>query len=425
MELALFIVVLAVLLPLGLPIAFTLIAAAMAISVQIGAFSPFVIAQQMVVGTDNFALMAIPFFMLAGELMSHGGLSRRLVDFSNIIVGRFHGGLGYVAIIASVIFAGLSGSAIADSAALGGILIPIMVKAGYGPERSAGLISASSIIAPIIPPSVPMILLAASVGISTTKLFMAGIVPGLIIGIALMVVWKFVTVKDGYTDRTVYTWRESIQILKESIPALVLPFLIIFGIRGGIFTPTEAGSFAVVYALLVCTFYYRELKISDLPAIFVQSAKTTAVVMFIVAAASAVGYAITIAGLPAELAALLENFMDSRIMLLLIINAFFFLMGMIMDTTPNILIFGTVVYPVIRQAGIDPIYFGVIMVLNLCIGLITPPVGTVLYVNSSISGQPLSGVIRGVIPFLVVEILVLLSFIFFPGLVTAPIMLLT
>ncbi len=420
MQLLIFIAILAIMLPLGIPIAFVLMAAAAILLNSIGAFNAFSIAQNMVTGTDNYALMAIPFFMLAGELMSNGGLARRLVNFADLIVGRFHGGLGYVVIIASVIFAGLSGSAVADAAALGGILIPMMTKAGYNTDRSCGLIATSSIIAPIIPPSVPMILLASSVGISTTKLFMAGIGPGVLMGIVLMFVWFFTVKKDGYNDKTYYTKQEAITILKDSVPALVLPFIIVFGIRFGIFTPTEAGSFAAIYALLICLLYYKELKLSDLPRIIISSAKTTAVVMFIVAGASAVGYVITIAGLPTQLAGVLENFIHSKILLLLVINAFFFLMGMIMDTTPNILIFAPVVYPVIQMAGIDPIYFGVIMVLNLCIGLVTPPVGTVLFVSSGISGRPLSGVIKGALPFLAAEIGLLIAFIFVPQLITVP-----
>jgi tripartite ATP-independent transporter DctM subunit len=425
MELLTFLLSLFVLLPLGIPIAIVLILCAIALMLVMGNWDSMIISQQMVMGTNNFSLMAIPFFMLAGELMAKGGLSKRIVDFANIIVGRFKGGLGYAAVLASIIFAGLSGSAVADAAALGAILIPLMVADGYQPSRSTGLICSGAIIAPIIPPSVPMIVLGSAVGLSISRMFMSGIVPGIILGIALMITWGFIVKKDGYNTIRHYSRAEIKNILIESIPALIMPMMIIFGIRCGVFTPTEAGAFAVVYAFLVCFFWYKELKMSDVAGIMVSAAKSTAIVMFIVGAATAVGWLITVAQIPNQFAALFGSVMHHQLLLLLIINFFLLLLGMVMDLTPNLLIFGPVIFPVIQQAGIDPYFFAILMVLNLCVGLITPPVGTILYLGCGVGKISFGQVVRGVIPFLLTEFVVLLLYILFPQLILTPLKFIT
>ena len=420
MELAVFLISLFGFLSFGIPIAFVLILCAIALMIFMGYMDPMILSQEMVMGTNNFPLMAIPFFMLAGELMSEGGLSKRIVDFANIIVGKVKGGLGYAAILSSIIFAGLSGSAVADAAILGGILIPLMTKSGYKADRSTGLICASSIIAPIIPPSVPIIVLGATVGLSITRFFMAGLVPGIILGLALMVTWKFVVKKDGYEDIIVFSKEDSKKIIIDSLPALVMPLLIIFGIRFGIFTPTEAGSFAVVYAFLVSVFWYKEISLKQIPKIVSVAAKSTAIVMFIVASATAVGWLITIAQIPNQLIHLFGGMIDHPLLLLLTINGILLILGMIMDLTPNLLIFGPVLFPVIQSAGIDPYFFGIVMVLNLCIGLITPPVGTILYLGCSVGKISFGEVVKGVLPFLLTEIIILLIYILFPQLILAP-----
>lgn len=420
MELLIFIVALFIFLALGVPIAVSLGTCAVVMMLYMNVFDPVVIAQQMVMATNNFALMAIPFFMLAGEFMAEGGLSERIVNASHLAVGRIRGGLGYTAIVASILFAGLSGSAVADAAALGAILLPLMIKNGYKTERAAGFICAGAIIAPIIPPSIPMIVLGTTVGLSISKMFMSGIVPGVIIGIALMIVWRFVVIKDGYNDIKIYSKEEGRAILKDSIPALFMPVLIVGGIRMGIFTPTEAGAFAVVYALLVCCFYYKELNLKGIYKACVNSVKSTATVMFIVATASAVGYLITIAQIPVIAVQLFSGFIDKPVLLLVIINLFLFLMGMVMDVTPNILIFAPVLFPVIQAAGIDEYFFALIMILNLCIGLITPPVGNVLYVGCSVANISFARIVKGIVPFLIVELVVLFVLIFCPALVTVP-----
>ena len=420
MEVFIFLGSLFILLPLGIPIAIVLIMCSIALMAYMGIWDPSIISQQMVMGTNNFALMAIPFFMLSGEIMSKGGLSKRIVEFANLAVGRFKGGLGYAAILASMLFAGLSGSAVADAAALGGILVPLMVLNGYKPGRSTGLICSGAIIAPIIPPSIPMIVLGSAVGVSIGRLFMAGIVPGIILGLALMVTWYFVVKKDGYDDVRTYSKKEVREILINSIPALFMPILIVGGIRMGIFTPTEAGAFAVVYALMISIFWYKEIKLFDIPDIMVDSAKSTAIVMFIVAAATAVGWLITVAQIPSQVADLFGGLIGNKILLVLVINVFLLALGMVMDLTPNLLIFGPVLFPVIIEAGIDPYYFGVIMVLNLCIGLITPPVGTILYLGCSIGKISFGEIVKGISPFLITELVILLLFILFPSLITVP-----
>ncbi|RGX52805.1 TRAP transporter large permease [Anaerotruncus sp. AF02-27] len=420
MELAVFLISLFALLPLGIPIAFILLICCAILMLFMGNFDASIIAQQTVAGTNSFALMAIPFFMLAGEIMGRGGLSRRIVDFANILVGRVRGGLGYAAIIASMIFAGLSGSPVADASALGAIMIPMMVAKGYDRGTSTGLICAGAMIAPIIPPSVPMIVLGSAVGVSIGRMFMAGIVPGVLIGMGLMALWFFIVRKHDYHDTVTYTKEETAKILKDSLPALFMPVLIVGGIRLGIFTPTEAGAFACVYALFISMFVYREVKPSDLLDIAIESGKGTAIVMFIVGAATAVGWLITVAQIPTQFAALLGPVAHRPILLLIIINIFFFFIGMVMDLTPNLLIFGPVIFPVIIAAGIDPVYFGVLMVFNLCLGLITPPVGTILYLGCSVGQVTFGRLVKSILPFLMVEFTMLFLFILFPALIRVP-----
>lgn len=415
-----FLLTLAITIPLGVPIAFVLILCAITLMQFLGQTDMTIITQNMIMGANNAALMAIPFFMLAGEVMSRGGLSQRIVDFAKIVVGRFRGGLGYAAILASMIFAGLSGSPVADAAALGGIMIPLMVKNGYSKERSTGLLCSGAVIAPIIPPSIPMIVLATGTGLSVGKMFMAGLIPGIILGICLMVCWRIIVVHDKVDDTVRFTKEQIKYILKDSLPALFMPILIIGGIRFGIFTPTEAGAFAVVYALVISLFVYKEMKWKDLADVFLEGAKSTGIVMFIVASASAVGWLITVAQIPAKVVTLLAPLIAHPLALLLMINLFLFIMGMIMDLTPNILIFGPILVPVVQAAGIDPLVFGVIMVLNLTIGLITPPVGTILYIGCSIADLPFGRVVKGVLPFLACEIVVLLLFSVFPQLISVP-----
>lgn len=416
----LFLGVLFFLLFIGVPIAFALMLVSVSLMIALGTFDPMMLAQSVVFGANSFTLLAIPFFILAGEFMSYGGISRRIVDFVASLFGHIRGGLGYVVIIASIIFAGLSGSAVADAAALGAILIPMMVQMGYDKATSVALIVAAAIIAPIIPPSIPMILFGVAGQVSISRLFMAGIVPGLILALALMITWFFMTKKYNYPVGQRASLKHVLKTFKDSIFALIMPIIIVGGIRLGVVTPTEAGAIAVVYAFIISVFVYRELKLKDIPEVLINASKTTGQVLLVAATAMSVAWVITTAALPQAIVEVLSGLAESKLMLLLLINVFLLFLGMVMDLTPAILIFAPILLPVIKHAGIDPIYFGLIMVLNLVIGLITPPVGTVLYVGCGVGKISMTDLVKKLIPFLVVEIMVLLLLILFPKLVMVP-----
>lgn len=405
---------------LGIPIAFALLVSSVVLMYFLGIFDSQIIAQNLISGADNFPLMAIPFFMLAGEAMNRGGLSRRIVEMAMKMVGHIKGGLGYVAIIASVLFASLSGSAVADTAALGAILIPMMVKSGYDVNRSSGLIASGGIIAPIIPPSIGFIIFGVASGVSITKLFMAGIVPGILLAVGLTVTWAIVARKDKVAVNPRASAKEILISLRQGIWALFLPVIIIGGLKFGLFTPTEAAVVAAVYAIFVGLVIYREMKVKDLYDVFVHAGKMTSVVMFLVAAALVSSWLITVADLPSQVIGLLEPFMDHPFLLLIMINLLVIVVGTAMDMTPTILILTPVLMPLVVAAGIDPVYFGVLFILNNAIGLLTPPVGTVLNVMCGISKISMEDIMKGIWPFLLVEIIVLILLILFPSLVMVP-----
>ena len=421
MELFIFLGTLFFFLAFGIPICLVLVLCAMVLMWQSGMWDAMIIPGSMLYGANNYPLMAIPFFVFAGEIMAAGGLSQRVVQLAQLMIGRVRGGLGYAAVVSSVIFAGLMGSSVGEAAALGGLLLPMMKEVGYKPGRAGAVIASGAILGPIIPPSTNFILLGATIsGLSITKLFMIGLFPGIFIGLALMVVWFFVVRKDGYNETITFTREEKWKILIDSTPAFLMPVLLLGGIRFGIFTPTEGGAFAAIYAIIVCMLYYRELSFRELLRVSARAARTTSVVMLIVATATAVGWFITIAQIPNQMTALFSPLIDSPILLLLCINVFLFLIGMVMDLTPNILIFAPVFYPLITQAGIDPYYFGLLFVLNLGIGVITPPVGTVLYVVCGIGNIKITQLIRNLVPFIVVEVVMLFLLLFFPKLSLIP-----
>ena len=420
MELAIFLVSLFLLLFLGIPICLVLVLCSVVLMYHSGMWDSMIIPQAMLHGANNYPLMAIPFFVFAGEIMAVGGLSERVVRLAQLLIGRVRGGLGYAAVVSSVIFAGLMGSSVGEAAALGGLLLPMMAQVGYKPGRAGGVIASGAILGPIIPPSTNFILLGTTVSLSITKLFMIGLIPGLLIGLALLCVWFVIVRVDGYNDRVVFTRQESVRILVDALPAFMMPVLLLGGIRFGFFTPTEGGAFAAVYAIVVCTLYYRELSFRELLRACARAARTTSVVMLIVATATAVGWFITAAQIPMQMASFFEPLIDKPVLLLLAINVFLFAAGMVMDLTPNVLIFAPVFYPLIQQAGIDPYYFGLLFILNLGLGVITPPVGTVLYVICGIGNMGIGRLIRGLLPFLLVEVLILFLLLFFPSLSLVP-----
>ena len=405
---------------LGMPIAFALMVCGIALMWHMGIFDTQIVAQNMIVGADNFPLLAIPFFLLAGEFMNAGGLSRRIVNFALAWIGHRHGGLGYVAIIAAVIMAALSGSAAADTAALAAILIPMMRDGGYNVPRSAGLIASGGIIAPVIPPSIGFILFGVAANVSITRLFLAGIVPGLLMGLALAVTWWIVAYRDKVKSFPRVPMKQRLRTSVDAFWALLMPVWILGGIRFGIFTPTEAAVVAAVYAFLVGMFIYRELKLSELYALFLNAAKTTATVMFLVAAALVSAWLITSANIPAEIGGLIEPFMDNPTILMFVMMILVLVVGTALDFAPTVLILTPVLMPIVKQAGIDPVYFGVLFILNNAIGLITPPVGIVLNVVCGVGRVSMTDVIRGVGPFLIAQVGVLVLLILFPQIVLVP-----
>ena len=405
---------------LGMPIAFSLLVCGVALMLHLDLLDAQIVAQNLINGADSFPLMAAPFFLLAGEIMNVGGLSKRIVNVALALVGHVRGGLGYVVIIASCVLAALSGSAVADAAALAALLFPMMVRAGHDPARSAGLIAAGGIIGPIIPPSIGFIIFGVAAGLSISKLFLAGIVPGILIGTGLAIAWWWVGRHEQTQVPAKASRADLIHALVDGVWALILPGIIIFGLKFGIFTPTEAAVVCAVYALFVAMFIYKELKWKDLYAVFVSAAETTAIVMFLVAAALVSAWLITVAELPAQITAMLKPLMGSPMLLMIAMQILVVIVGTALDMTPTILILTPVMMPIVKEAGIDPIYFGVLFIINNSIGLITPPVGTVLNVVCGVTKVKMDDIVKGVAPFMIAELIVLLLLIVFPILVTGP-----
>ncbi|AMG87925.1 TRAP transporter large permease [Bordetella bronchiseptica] len=420
MTLAIFVFVLLAGLAIGLPVAYALILTGVALMYQLDFYDAQIVAQNLLNGADSFPLMAVPFFMLAGAVMNAGGLSARIVDLALKLVGHIKGGLGYVTILAACILASLSGSAAADAAALSALLVPMMMKAGHSRARSSGLVASSGIIALVIPPSIGLVLIGVTGNISITGLFMAGIVPGILMGMSLCVAWWLLSRKERIQPLPRVDRAEVRQSLVRSFWALMLPVIIIVGLRFGIFTPTEAGVVAAVYAIFVATCIYRELPMRRLYEVFLTSAKMTAMVMFLVAGALVSGWMITVAGLPAQVSDIISPFSDTPTLLMLVIIGLVIVIGMAMDMIPIVLILIPVLLPSVTAAGIDPVYFGVVFMLACAIGLITPPVGAVLNVVAGVTGTRMVELVKGVWPFLLAQCATLLLLILFPQLVLAP-----
>lgn len=405
----------------GMPIAFSLLLSAIALMFYLDFFHVQTLAQNLLAGADSFVLMAIPLFLLAGEIMNAGGMSRRMVTLAVSLVGHIRGGVGYVAIIASILLAALSGSAVADAAALSALLVPMLRERGYSGANASGLVASGGVIAPVIPPSISFIIFAVATNLSVTKLFMAGIVPGLMMGLTLVCIWFFISKRNKNEELLPKISSQGrIQAFKDSIWALMLPVIIIGGLRFGVFTPTEAAAVAATYALFVGLFLYKEIKVKALFPLVVNAAMTTAVVMFLVASALVTSYMITLADLPGTLIEFLHPLIDSPTLLMFIIVVLLILVGMAMDLTPTILILGPVLMPVVQKAGVDPIYFGVVFIMVGSVGLLTPPVGTVLNVVSGVARIRMEDMIKGVLPYVLAYIALILLLVAFPSLVTVP-----
>ncbi|MDR3342588.1 MAG: TRAP transporter large permease [Treponema sp.] len=418
-----FLIYLVISIMLGLPIAFSLLFCASATALHIGgtATNPQIIAAQLMRGTDSVTMMALPFFVIAGELMNKGGLTKRIIDFCNIFVGRVRGGLGYVTIFACLMFASLVGSAVASTAALGAILIPMMANSGYNRAKAAGLVASANIVSPIMPPSIPMIVYGVSAGVSIKALFLGGVAPAVYLTLIMCITWFFVSRKDAVkTDAPKPTFKATLKIFFNGLWALLLPLIILFGLRGGIFTATEAGVVAVVYAFIIGVFVYRELTLKLLFQAFIAAAKMSAVVMFLAAAAQVAAYMMTISRMPQMITQALIVFTDKPMLLNVLLQVIIILMGTCMDVVPTILIMTPIMLPLLKAAHIDLVYFGIVFTLANVLGLTSPPVGPVLNVACATGKVKMEELIGPVIPYYIAQIILVFLLIFFPQLITVP-----
>jgi C4-dicarboxylate transporter, DctM subunit len=402
---------------IGMPIAFCLGVASVA-TLQFGSNLPMTLAaQRLFTGTDSFPLMAIPFFMLAGELMEWGGISRRLFDFAHALVGFVYGGLAMVAVVAAMFFAGISGAAAADTAAVGAVSIPAMIRKGYKKGFAAAVQAAGGSIGVIIPPSIPMIIFGVVGGVSIGRMFMGGFIPGAIIGGGLMVSSYFLAKRAGYEKEAFLGFKEILRTFFGALWALLMPIIILGGILGGIFTPTEAAVVAALYGMIVGFFIYRELKLKYLPRIFAKAAISTSTVMLLIATANIFGWIITAERVPQNVAAYLVTLTESRVVLYGLILICLLVVGTFMETSASLIILTPVFLPVAVKFGIDPVHFGVVMVTALAIGMLTPPLGICLFISCNIARIQLSEIIKYILPFLIIMIGLLLLITYVPALV--------
>jgi len=416
-----FIVGMLTLMGIGMSMALALVLTGAAMAWTLDFWDTQLLAQNLVAGVDSFPLLAVPFFILAGELMNSGGISRRIIDMAQAWVGHIRGGLGFVTIAAAILMASMSGSALADTAALATILLPMMRKQGYPMNTSAGLIASGGIIAPIIPPSMPFVIYGVTTNTSISLLFLSGIVPGLIMAIGLVIAWKLELRRMDLPEGKPQPMRQRFHTSVKAFWAMLMPVIIIGGMKSGIFTPTEAAVVAAFYALVVALFIHREMKVAEIYEVLLRAAKTTGIVMFLCAGAQVASYMITLADLPGVLINWLGPLVESPRFLVAVMMIAQVMIGMVLDLTPTILIFAPVMLPIAVKAGVDPIYFGLMFVLNGSIGLITPPVGTVLNVIAGVGKMPMHHVVKGVSPYLIVYLLILILFVIFPQIVTAPV----
>ena len=377
------------------------------------------LAQAMITGADSFPLMAIPFFMLMGALMEKTGIARRLVNMASILTGDTPGGLGMAAIIASMFFAAISGSGPATAAAIGGIMLPAMISQGYGRSYSVGIVSGASIIGPIIPPSIPMIMYGVTVGVSVTKMFTAGFIPGFMLGGGLCLYNYLVSKKRGYRGNVVTMSRkDKLAEVKGAIPAILMPVIVLGGIYGGIFTPTECSVIGVVYTLLVGKFVYHELTMQKLKESLVEAAITSATIMIIFGPATTFGRLLTMGKIPTLVTNAMLSFSSNKYVIMILINLMLLVIGMFIDTNSSIVLFAPLFVPILTSLGFDIYYVGIIMVVNLCIGMLTPPLGANLFVAMRIGNINLEEALKEAMPVILVEILILAIMIVFPPIIT-------
>jgi tripartite ATP-independent transporter DctM subunit len=402
---------------LGIPVAFCLGITALT-ALWMMDVSLLVLAQRTFTGVDSFPLMAVPFFVLAGELMNRGGTTQRLIDFAHALVGRVPGGLAHTNIVASMFFGGISGSAVADAAAMGTILVPGMVKKGYPAGFSAAVTAASSTMGPIIPPSIFMVIMGVTTGLSIGGLFAAGVVPGFLLGFTMMGYSFFLAVRRGFPREK--GWLTPAQFFRSfwrALPALLAPGIILGGILGGIFTATEAAAVAVLYAFILGAFVFRELKIKELPAIFISSGVTTAVLLLIIGMANIFAWVLTAEQIPQRIAEAMLSITSNPYLILLFINVFLIFIGMFLEGGAAIIILAPTLLAVATAVGIAPLHFGLVMVLNIVVGLLTPPLGVCLFVVCGVTGLSLSRITRAIMPFLALEFMVLLLITYVPEII--------
>lgn len=401
---------LAVLVILGMPVAFAIVLSSAAAILSMGANMPLtLIVQRIFTGIDSFPLMCIPFFVLAGEFMSGGNISQKLIDVANIFVGRIRGGLAHVNIVASMLFGGVSGSATADVSSIGTILIPTMKRAGYHDDFSVAVTATSATIGIIIPPSNAMIVYATVAGsVSISGMFLAGIIPGILIGLSLMVVAYILAVKRGYPTEPKRSGREIVRALADGILPMLTFVIILGGILGGIFTPTESAVVAAFYAFIISVFVYRNVKFKDIPAMLLRCALTTAAVLFLIGASSIFGFLLAYARVPETIAAFMFSITSNKYLLLLIMFLIFLLIGTVMDLSPALIIFVPIFLPIAQKLGMGPIQFGIFIISALAVGLYTPPVGAVLFITCGIGKISIQKAVKAILPFMLAMVVVVL-----------------
>ena len=405
---------------IGVPVAFALFLTALVLSWVMDSWSPALVVQTVFRGIDNFPLMAIPFFLLAGEIMNTGGIAQRIIMVAKALFGHVRGGLGYVTVVASMLISGVSGSAVADASAIGSLLYPVMKKEGYEPEKAAALFAAATTNGPIIPPSIPMVVFGVIANVSIIRLFIGGIIPGLILGVGLMIGWWLhVRGKERYHVEGKFSTIVALKACWEAFWALLLPIIILGGILLGICTATEAAVVSAVYAFIVSVFIYRELKVKDFLPVLVNTCRGTAVVLLVCGAAMAAAYFITTAQIPEMMAKLLLKLSGGNWVLFMFwVNILLLIVGCVMDLVPALLILAPMLLPIAAQYNLDPVYFGVVIIVNLCVGLITPPVGNILFVACGLSKIPMADMAKAIWPNIVIGIIVIFIVTYLPWTVT-------